>query len=129
MTQGDKIVQCYIPAFTRSILNSIKIVVDDSFNEKFCSSPEESLVTFSLANISKLYAQPSSLTTTFCWGSVVSQSHLILTNSVGSIKQLSIATSTTLLYYTRVEGPVKLLTSRRKQIYQLIVQSTEKSYE
>lgn len=127
MTQGDKIVQCYIPAFTRSVLSSIKIVVDDSFNEKFCSSPEDGYL-FTCQHLKALCSAFQSDHNILLGLSCVSVSFDI--NKLSGEYKTAVHSNfyyTTLLHCGR--GPVKLLTSRRKQINQLIVQSTEKSYE
>lgn len=105
---GHKIVHCYIAAFTHCIFNSIKVITDVSFNENFCLFPEESLITSCFFSISSKRLSLPVWPHNFPWVQLVSQSDLVVTNSVGSIKQLSVATSIENEIKAVVEGPVNL---------------------
>lgn len=88
---GHEIVHCYIPAFIHCIFNSIKIIIYDPFNENVCLSSEESLIISCFFNISSYRLSPPVWSHRFPWVPLKSQSDSIVTKSVGSIKQLSMA--------------------------------------
>lgn len=83
---GHKIFYCYIPEFIHCIFNSIKVIIDDSFNENICLSSEESLITSFFFDISSYRLSLPVWLHNFPWVQIMSQSDLIVTNSVESIK-------------------------------------------